>query len=48
MNKRWKRKIDIYMGKDVSKAREWGIKTVNISFVSDTDVPVQQNPGKGD
>ena len=48
MNKRWKRKIDIYMGNDLTKAREWGIRTVKVSFVSDTDVPAQQNPGKGD
>ena len=24
MNKRWKKKIDIYMGNDVKKARQWG------------------------
>jgi len=26
MNSRWRKKIDIYMGKDVQAAREWGIK----------------------
>jgi len=30
MNKRWEKKIDIYMGTDVKKAREWGKKTVTI------------------
>lgn len=30
MNKRWKKKIDIYMGVDVKKARNWGKKTVKI------------------
>ncbi len=24
MNRRWRNRIDIYMGKDVKKAREWG------------------------
>jgi len=32
MNKRWKRKIDIYMGKDVKAAREWGTRTVTIHW----------------
>ncbi|WP_242634310.1 3D domain-containing protein [Marinobacter salicampi] len=32
MNKRWKNKIDIYMGKDVEAAREWGKQTVTISW----------------
>lgn len=30
MNKRWKKKIDIYMGNDVKKAREWGKQDVVI------------------
>ena len=30
MNKRWRRKIDIYMGQDVKKAREWGERKVVI------------------
>ncbi|MFZ6052761.1 hypothetical protein ABHV44_12165 [Flavobacteriales bacterium DA487] len=33
MNRRWKMKIDIYMGEDVEKAREWGKKKVTISWV---------------
>lgn len=32
MNKRWKKKIDIYMGLDVKAAKEWGVKTVKISW----------------
>lgn len=30
MNKRWKRKIDIYMGNDKKKAKEWGKKQVTV------------------
>lgn len=30
MNKRWKKKIDIYMGNDIKKARKWGKKEVVI------------------
>ena len=33
MNRRWKMKIDIYMGEDVEKAREWGKKKVTISWI---------------
>lgn len=32
MNKRWVRKIDIYMGTDIAKAREWGKQTVTIRW----------------
>ena len=32
MNKRWKKKIDIYMGEDVNKARQWGKKEVVIHW----------------
>ncbi|MGR6831777.1 3D domain-containing protein [Aliivibrio wodanis] len=32
MNKRWKKKIDIYMGEDVEKARQWGKKEVVIHW----------------
>lgn len=35
MNKRWKKKIDIYMGKDAAAAREWGRHKVNISWYPD-------------
>lgn len=32
MNKRWKKKIDIYMGINEEKAREWGVKKVKITW----------------
>jgi len=32
MNRRWQTKIDIYMGINVKKARQWGIKNVTISW----------------
>jgi 3D (Asp-Asp-Asp) domain-containing protein len=32
MNKRWKKKIDIYMGKDRRKALKWGRKDVTIHW----------------
>ena len=32
MNKRWKKKIDIYMGNDRNKALVWGKKKVNICW----------------
>ncbi len=35
MNKRWKRKIDIYMGKDTKKAKEWGKRKVTIHWVNE-------------
>jgi len=32
MNKRWRKKIDIYMGKDRKKALEWGKRKLIISW----------------
>ncbi|QED39059.1 hypothetical protein FK178_03875 [Antarcticibacterium arcticum] len=32
MHYRWNNKIDIYMGEDVQKAREWGRKKVKIYY----------------
>jgi len=32
MNRRWEKKIDIYMGTDVQAAREWGKKQVEITW----------------
>lgn len=32
MNKRWKKKIDIYMGKDLKKAFKWGRKKVELQW----------------
>ncbi|MDN3686810.1 3D domain-containing protein [Cyclobacterium jeungdonense] len=35
MNKRWKKKIDIYMGENVGRAKEWGRQKVEISWKVD-------------
>jgi 3D (Asp-Asp-Asp) domain-containing protein len=32
MNKRWREKIDIYMGEDVAAARRWGVREVRIQW----------------
>lgn len=32
MNLRWKKKIDIYMGEDIKKARNWGAKKVTLQY----------------
>jgi 3D (Asp-Asp-Asp) domain-containing protein len=32
MGRRWKNRVDIYMGNDVKKAREWGVKELEIQF----------------
>jgi 3D (Asp-Asp-Asp) domain-containing protein len=32
MNKRWRNRIDIYMGEDVKAAKEWGKRKVEISY----------------
>lgn len=32
MNRRWEKKIDIYMGTDIKEALEWGVKKVTISW----------------
>lgn len=37
MNARWSEKIDIYMGKDIDAANEWGNKQVRISWRSPRD-----------
>ncbi|GAA3946541.1 hypothetical protein [Allohahella marinimesophila] len=36
MNSRWEDKIDIFMGKDVEAALEWGTQTVTISWPETT------------
>lgn len=41
MNKRWKKKIDIYMGLDEEAAIEWGKKEVEITFVDNTEETVK-------
>lgn len=35
MNKRWEKKIDIYMGNDVKKARKWGKQEVVIYWTNE-------------
>lgn len=32
MGAQWKNRIDIYMGMDVERAQEWGLKELNIEF----------------
>ncbi|QQZ28781.1 3D domain-containing protein [Thiothrix subterranea] len=32
MHSRWRKKIDIYMGRDVHKAKRWGRRTVSIHW----------------
>ena len=39
MHYRWNNKIDIYMGDDVAKAREWGRKKVKIFYQLGPDSP---------
>jgi 3D (Asp-Asp-Asp) domain-containing protein len=34
MHKRWRRKIDIYMGEDVRAARQWGVRKVRIHWIA--------------
>jgi 3D (Asp-Asp-Asp) domain-containing protein len=36
MNRRWTKKIDIYMGNSVQKAREWGRQEVTIRWTPQT------------
>ena len=37
MNKRWEKKIDIFMGKDREKAMEWGKRKVTIHWTNKPD-----------
>ncbi len=37
MHSRWRNRIDIYMGKDVKKAREWGRKKLMICYAVPMD-----------
>ncbi len=36
MNKRWKKKIDIYMGCNLKRARKWGKRKVTIRWKKKT------------
>ena len=40
MNKRWEKKIDIYMGLDHQGAKEWGKKTVKIRWAPKANTTV--------
>jgi 3D (Asp-Asp-Asp) domain-containing protein len=35
MHKRWSKKIDIYMGNDVEKAKQWGVRNVTIYWTNE-------------
>jgi len=37
MNRKWKNRIDLYMGKDVKAAREWGKREVQIQYAVPMD-----------
>jgi 3D (Asp-Asp-Asp) domain-containing protein len=37
MHHRWKNKIDIYMGKDVAKAKKWGRRKIKIHYLTEND-----------
>jgi len=37
MNKRWTNRIDIYMGQDVKKARQWGKRKIKIRYAVKKD-----------
>ncbi len=37
MHSKWRKRIDIYMGKDIKKAKEWGVRKLRIYYVSKTD-----------
>ncbi len=43
MNKRWRNRIDLYMGLDVKKAREWGRKKLFICYAVPIDSPSTSN-----
>ena len=35
LNKRYTKRIDIYMGIDVKKAKQWGVKNLTISWIEE-------------
>lgn len=41
MNKRWTKKIDIYMGLNQEAAMEWGKQKVEITFCSGIEAEIQ-------
>jgi len=42
MNKRWTNRIDIYMGEDIHKAKEWGKRKINIAYAVKKDTTTNQ------
>ena len=46
MNKRWKKKIDIYMGCNLKKARHWGKRKVTIRWKKKTIEPKKKKVKK--
>lgn len=46
MHKRWKKKIDIYMGENVSKARHWGKRKVTIHWTKKSIEPLKDKKKK--
>lgn len=43
MHHRWRNKIDIYMGVDVKKAKNWGRKKISIQYLVQKDTLVENN-----
>tara|TARA_R100000935_G_C2793804_1_gene147221 strand:- start:305 stop:700 length:396 start_codon:yes stop_codon:yes gene_type:complete len=43
MHHRWKNKIDIYMGEDVQKAKNWGRKKISIQYLVQKDTLESSN-----
>ncbi len=41
MHHRWRNKIDIYMGVDVQKAKNWGRKKISIQYLAQNDSLVE-------
>jgi 3D (Asp-Asp-Asp) domain-containing protein len=41
MHYRWRNRIDIYMGKDIEKAKEWGRRKVQIEYAVPKDTITQ-------
>lgn len=48
MDARWRKRIDVYFGKDVAAAREWGEKQVVIRWVDTGSVDLRTGRALGD
>lgn len=44
MHWRWKNRIDIFMGDDIQKAKEWGRRKVNIAYAVPLDSTSKKAP----